>query len=555
MIEQLAISNIGVIEAATLDFAPGLNVITGETGAGKTMLLTAIGLIAGERADTSKVRSGAKQSSVDAIITGRVATEFAERCDAQTDDGALIVARTVPAAGRARASLGGRAVPASMLGELAAQTITIHGQAQQLHLRSATYQRETLDTAGGRATAELLATYRAAYVRHEELSERLEELNASRQQRAQQRQALQTGIDMISAVEPYEGEDDELKNRVEALTNVDDMRRGLSAAGAALESDGGAIASLEAALTSVKSLTRFDEGCGELVDQLAAASTQLGEVASELATRLAQLDADPAALDALHERRAEITALLRVYGPTIADALSWREAAQRELERLDDSPAAREKLTLEVAEAKAQLERAADQLHRSRSATAAALSEAVGNELSALAMPKARLVINVARCDYATHGSDTIEFLLQAHPGASPTALGHGASGGELSRVMLALELCVAARTNAGGHTFVFDEIDAGIGGATARRVGERLARLATSHQVVVVTHVAQVAAFAERHFVVVKHDDAASATTSVQLVESDEREVEIARMLGGTDTDAALRHAAELICDANVAR
>lgn len=555
MIEQLAIRNIGVIEEATLDFVPGLNVISGETGAGKTMLLTAIGLIAGDRADTSKVRAGAKKASVDAIITGKLASAFAARYDGECDDDALIVARTVPASGRARASLGGRAVPASALSELAEQTITIHGQAQQLHLRSATYQRDTLDTAGGAAVSECLARYRTAFDHYQELDAQLRELTASSQARAQQRQALQTGIDMITAVEPYDGEDDELKNRVEALTNIDDMRRALSTSASALQADGGAMSAVDQAVMSLKSITRFDTSAGALIDQLQAANAQIGDVTSELGARLADLDADPAALDALHERRAEITALLRVYGPTIAEALAWREAAISELARLDDSPAAREKLAAALSEAKTQLERAASDLHDARSATANELSEAVGSELAALAMPKARLVIDVTRGDYATHGADTIQFMLQAHPGAAPTALGHGASGGELSRVMLALELCVAARGAIAGHTFVFDEIDAGIGGATARRVGERLARLAATHQVVVVTHVAQVAAYANRHFVVVKNDDASHASTSVKIVDGNAREVEIARMLGGTDTDAALRHAAELICDANVAR
>ncbi|MDO5727392.1 MAG: AAA family ATPase, partial [Bowdeniella nasicola] len=364
MIDQLTIRNIGVIEAATLEFCPGLNVITGETGAGKTMLLTAIGLITGERADSSRVRAGAARASVDAVFVGEQATKFAETMDAECDDGEVIVSRTVPASGRARARLGTRPVPAAALAELAATTITIHGQAQQLHLRSTTYQRETLDAAGGEKIAKLQAEYRESYEHYHRLTARLEASRADSQARAQQRQALETGIRMITGVEPRIGEDDELRTRIEQLTNIDEVRRALTSAITILDAEEGVLSQLDQLSHTLTTMARFDPSAASLADEVSDASSQIGEVHNELARKLTDLDADPDQLDALHERRAEITTLLRVYGPTIAEALTWRDQAHAKLQDLDDSPAALARLHEETQRAHQQVSAAAAALHQ-----------------------------------------------------------------------------------------------------------------------------------------------------------------------------------------------
>lgn len=554
MIDQLACTNIGVIERAELSFGPGLSVITGETGAGKTMLLTAIGLIAGDRADASRVRAGAERATVDATICDpddpAALAALAERVDGELDDGALLVSRSVPASGRARASLGGRPVPAGVLAELAERYVTIHGQAEQLKLRRASHQRAILDAYGGEKVAAARTQYIAAFDAAREAAELLAKLNESSTERAQRAAALRAGIAAIEEVDPKAGEDDELKARAERLTNIDELRRGVETAYAHLGArEDAATAQLAEAERALSGASHVDESLAPLLDQLAESATVIADVASQLSGYLGDLDVAPGELDQIHARRAAITQLLRVYGPEITDALAWRDDAARELTELDDSPEALAAARAAAEQTAAALTKAATALRQARRAAAQELGAAITAELADLAMPNARVRIRVEEIEPARHGADEIAFELAAHTGADFLPITQGASGGELSRLMLALEVCIAASQPA--RTFVFDEIDAGIGGETATRVGKRLARLAAHHQVIVVTHVAQVAAFAAGHIVIEKHDGATVRTTA-RAVEGDQRVAEVARMLGGTDTDVALTHAAELIAAAS---
>ncbi|MDO4607112.1 MAG: DNA repair protein RecN [Bowdeniella nasicola] len=560
MIDQLTIRSIGVIDYADLSFGSGLTVITGETGAGKTMLLTAIGLIAGQRADTSRVRAGAVCATVDAAVIdpdGNLQlADFATRHDCELDDGALLIGRTVPAQGRARASLGGRAVPASLLAELAENTITIHGQAEQLRLRSTAYQREMLDAAAGSRGSKARSAYEAAYRRHRELVERQRVLASCSQERAQRAAALRAGISAIDKVSPEEGEDDCLRLQAERLTNIDDVRRAAQRADLLLnDADRGALAQLADATRELAAAARYDDALAQWASQLDDAARLGSDAANELAAYASTLTADAGELDEIHARRAEITTLLRMYGPTIADALQWRVDAEQELATLDDSPEALEQLSRDVEAAAEILREKAAALRDIRRTAGKKLAQNVTAELHALAMPKATLRIQVEAADYAGHGADDIRFELQPHPGSDYRPLGQGASGGELSRLMLALEVCAADVSGTSGRTFVFDEVDAGVGGAAATAVGARLARLAVHHQVFVVTHIAQVAAFANGHIVIRKDDSEDRASTQAYPVTGEQRTREIARMLGGTHSENALRHAAELIQAANVAR
>lgn len=558
MIEKLTCTNIGVIARADLSLAEGLTVITGETGAGKTMLLTAIGLIAGERAESSRVRAGAERATVDAVLTdpadAAALQTIADGVDGELDDEALLISRTVPASGRARAMLAGRPVPAGVLAEVAERYLTIHGQSEQLKLRSEAHQRAILDGYGGERIAAALATYREAYRAAKAAREHLAGLQESSTERAQRAAALTAGIAAIDEVEPEVGEDEALKARAERLTNIDELRRGVESAYGLLTAREDAatnvLAEAERALTQA---SQVDETLEPQLAQLSDAGTLLADVAAHLSSYLSDLDVAPGELDQIHARRAAITQLLRLYGPEISDALAWRESAKAELHAIDDSPAAMAEAEKAARETAAALTTAAKALTRARAAAGKELGEAITAELADLAMPNARVRIRLEEIKPAPHGADRIAFELSAHAKAAFVPLAQGASGGELSRLMLALEVCIAASQPP--RTFVFDEIDAGIGGETTTRVGARLARLAAHHQVIVVTHVAQVAAFAAGHIVIRKDEDASGATTSASEVSGTERTAEVARMLGGTDSDVALSHANELIRAATVAR
>ncbi|MDO5701605.1 MAG: DNA repair protein RecN [Bowdeniella nasicola] len=560
MIDTLALRDVGVIESAELDFPAGLTVITGETGAGKTMLLTAIALIAGERADASRVRKGAARATVDAVLTDthhpeRLAT-IAEQVDAELDDGALLIGRTVPAQGRARASLGGRQVPAGVLRDLAETYITIHGQSEQLKLRQASFQRTALDDAGGEQLRAALTEYRAAFETFQEVDARLAALRTSSTERAQRRAALTSGVSQIDQVDPKVGEDDNLRLQAERLTNIDELRRLTQTAYAALDTgETSAVERLGQAAHALRSATEFDAELGPWAEELTHAATLASEIAGHVTAYAGDLAVEPGQLDTIHARRAEISALLRIYGPTIEDALAWRDAAQAELASSDDSPEAMARLRDQHERCSAALEDAANRLREERTRVATRLADAIGTELAELGMASAKVRIRVEPQEPASHGADEITFELRAHAGAPYRPIGQGASGGELSRLMLALEVCLADASGASGHTFVFDEIDAGIGGATATKVGARLARLALHHQVLVVTHVAQVAAFATGHVRIVKDESGSAVRTRAEALQGAERTREIARMLGGTDSETAMRHAAELVNAANVGR
>ncbi|GGE91291.1 DNA repair protein RecN [Mycetocola zhadangensis] len=561
MIEEIGIRDLGVIAEATLPLGTGFTAITGETGAGKTMVVTALGLLLGGRADSGVIRQGNGQASVDGrwVIPadGAVADRVAEAGGGVDPFGEgqaeLTLGRSVSAEGRSRAQVGGRSAPVGVLAELGEQLVVVHGQSDQVRLRSQTAQRDALDRFAGAELAELLADYRTVYSRFLENTTERDTLIRERDARSAEAADLREIIAEIEAVAPQPGEDDELATRAERLTNLEELR--LAAAGAreaisAEESEGPDVAMLlDSARRQLERVSAYDAELGTLAEQVATASYQLSEVALELSRYLAGLDADGAReLEIVQDRRSELSVLLRKYGPSFDDVLATLENGNRRLLELDSDSDRIDELTT-IVEADATLvDTLATRVSEMRGSAAARLATAVSDELSALAMPDATLVIDVTGTDELTFsGRDNISFLLKPHAGAEPRALAKGASGGELSRVMLAIEVVIAGTDPV--PTFVFDEVDSGVGGAAAIEIGRRLAKLAETAQVIAVTHLAQVAAFANNHLAVVKDSDGTVTASSVRQLTGDERTAEMARLLSGlADSESGLAHAGELL-------
>ncbi|WOF21969.1 DNA repair protein RecN [Microbacterium betulae] len=556
MIEEMRLRDLGVIAEAALPMGSGFTAITGETGAGKTMVVTGLGLLLGQRADSGVVRAGASQASVEGVwvvpeegaVADRVREAGGELEPIGGGSAELYLSRSLAAEGRSRASVGGRAAPAGVLADLADALVVVHGQADQLRLKSAAAQRDALDRFAGDAVRDALAAYREAWDGVRALDQELDLLVAQRAARAAEAESLRAALAEIEQAEPAEGEDVALAARAERLANAEELRSAAAVAREALSSEEG-LADVSGLVGEAK---RALERTGDpvltgLAEQVADLGYRAADLAVELSGFLADLDeAGPQELAAVEERRAVIGALVRAHGSLDA-AISLLDTGSARLAELDDDGDRVERLTLERDELRERLDAAAGLVTAARTEAAARLGTAVTEELHALAMPDALLVVEVAPGPESASGRDDVAFRLAPHPGAEPRAVSRGASGGELSRVMLAIEVVIAETDPV--PTFVFDEVDAGIGGAAAIEVGKRLARLAQSSQVIAVTHLAQVAAFAGNHLSVVKAHDGSVTSSSVQRLEGAAREAEMARLLSGLpDSDAALGNARELL-------
>ncbi|MCG7285909.1 DNA repair protein RecN [Cellulomonas sp. ACRRI] len=576
MFEEITISDLGVITGAQIRLHPGLTVLTGETGAGKTMVLTGLNLLLGGKADPATVRTGATTAVVEGRVVvpeGSPVLERAEEAGAAVDDdGALLLVRTVQAAtdgsaGRSRAHLGGRSVPQAVLGELAEQLITVHGQQDQARLRSPQHQREALDAFAGAAHGALLGEYRQAWAERGRLQATIDDLTARRQDLAREAELLRLGLAEVERIDPQPGEDVDLAREIERLEHAEDLRAAASGAHAALlgDEDAGDEGANAAAL--VEHAKRLLDGAGshdarlaELRDRVAEAGYLLADAATELSSYLQDLQADPLRLDAAQTRRAELASLTRSYGEDVDAVLRWADESGRRLLDIGDGDERVAGLTAERDALDGRLADLAGRIGAARREAAERLAATVSAELAGLAMGGASLTVRVeAAPELGPHGGDVVEMLLVPHPGAPGRPLGKGASGGELSRVMLALEVALATSPDRGEHTpgtFVFDEVDAGVGGRAATEVGRRLAALARGSQVLVVTHLAQVAAFADRHLVVTKSRDGAVTASDVAEVAGEDRVRELARMLSGQEESGTARaHAAELLELADLAR
>lgn len=554
MISELRIFDLGVIQSATLDLAPGFTAVTGETGAGKTMIVTSLGLLLGARGDSGVIRQGADRARVEGMFAA-LPNDTAERvaeAGGDVEEGAVLIARQITTS-RSRCFVGGTGVPASLAADLTADLVTIHGQSEQVRLAAPERQRAILDRYAGAELVDALVAYREDWSARQAARAELSQLRDHARERAREIDLLQFGIREIDQFDPQPGEDVALTEEAERLQAVDDLRLAAHTALVALAGDEDAIdeaSALTAAAIARKALAGA-AGTDATVAPLAERAAELTALASELsqdvASYLSDLAADPARLEWIAERRAGLQGLTRKYGETIDDVLAWGRQSAHRLGMLTSSDDRIDVLADRVEALDATLAERARVITARRRAAADRLAEAVSDELAALAMPHARLTFTLeSLADLGPHGAEQVLLQFTANPGSSPRPIGKVASGGELSRIRLALEAVLAEGSDTG--TFVFDEVDSGVGGAVAIEIGRRLARLSRHSQVIVVTHLAQVAAFADRHLVVRKASDGQITTSGVHQLDDEERVAELARMMAGlADSDIALAHAREL--------
>lgn len=565
MLHELHIRNLGVIEEATAEFSTGLSVVTGETGAGKTMVVSSLRLLSGHRADASRVRNGADKASVEGIFSADspAVEELVDQVGGYIDEGEVIASRTVNATGRSRAHLAGKTVAAGVLGEFAGHVITIHGQNDQMRLLDPVRQLGALDDYAG--LADTVAEYREKRAEWLRLDKDLRRRMAARRDLALESETLQRAVEAIDDIDPQPGEDAEVKAQIKRLQAADDIRAGLQRAQAALDGlDGmgsgddfgdseGAGALVSQAANELSGLVDPDDegdSFSDLADRLNEVGVLLGDISSEIGQALLDVP-DPDELDGLLQRQTQLREL-RKYAVDVDGALAWRDQARERLASMDVSDEALQKLQDEVASAREVASAIAGKLSGARVRASKKFSKAVTEEIRGLHM-SAEIRVDVRQQEeLGPHGLDEVEFQLVQGGNVNPLA--GSASGGELSRVMLALEVVLAAGSD-GSRTMVFDEVDAGVGGKAAVEIGRRLAKLAIENQVIVVTHLPQVAAFGDAHVYVAKATSKDSVTSSVRTLSEDERTEELSRMLAGLESETGRAHAEELMAMAKEAK
>ena len=576
----MRIRGLGVIEDAVLELSPGFTAVTGETGAGKTMVVTGLGLLFGGRSDANLVRPNADRASVEgrlvldpASSAARTAAEAGAEMEPVGDGKAeLIISRSVGSDGRSRAQLGGQSVPIGILGALADDLVAMHGQSAQQSLLQPARQRTALDRYAGPAVTEPLREYRAAYERLRRIETTFAKLTTRARERAQEADLLRFGLAEVERVDPVAGEDEELDAESQRLGHADTLSTAAGTAHEALAGNPDETGSVLDALSMVTEASRaleaargHDPVLGALAQRLDEAAYLLADVSTDIAGYADGIEADPRRLADVQQRISDLTSLMRKYGPRLVDVIAWASRGSLRLQELEGDDDRIEVLGAERAEMRALLAEVAGRVSAGRRAAADRFASAVQAELAELAMPHARIEVPVTSKDagagsaadgleidgrtvaFGPHGADDVEIRLAPHPGAPFLPIAKGASGGELSRVMLAVEVVFAGSDPV--PTFVFDEVDAGVGGKAAVEVGRRLARLARTSQVIVVTHLPQVAAFADRQLVVLKSNDGSVTRSGVTVLNEVERRRELARMLAGLEeSELGQAHADELL-------
>ncbi len=535
MLSELHVKDLALVEDVWLEFGPGLTVLTGETGAGKTVLVSALKLLLGERADSTLVREGAEE----AVVEGRFVLDGRD----------VVVRRRLSAEGRSKCTVDGEMATVTMLADLLGPHVDLHGQHEHQALLSSSRHAGYLDRFIGQAASEARERYREAWRAMADARERLTTVEAALADRDRKADYLRFQVSDIDAVAPRDGEDEELKARLPRLRHGERLTGAASAAWAALKDDGGAADSVSGAIASLSQAHGLDPELDAITEVLGRLEVELTEAAGSLRHYTDGIEHDPAALDETERRLQQLGDLTRKYGPTIAEVLLVRDRAAAELALLEEGEGALDRARVEMETAAAALREAAAVLVASRDAGVAPFTERLAGAVAELALPKASF--EVARLPlefeaWTADGPERIEFLFASGPGESPRQLAKVASGGEVSRVMLALKSVLGGADAV--PVLVFDEVDAGIGGATALAVGRRLASLARSHQVLVITHLPQVAAFAGNHIVVEKAASAGRTVTTASPVEGDDLVTEIARMLAGDASSTGLAHARELL-------
>lgn len=563
MWQHLSLRSLGVIESAEIELGPGLTVITGETGAGKTMVITALALLRGQRADHGLLRVGAESTRVEASVAlppgSPVAGLVDEAGGRLDDDDVLLIGRILTAGGRSRAVAGGVGVPAALLSEITDSLVTVHGQGDQHRLSRSTAHRDALDAFGGTELAAALASYRPRHAEWTTMRRQLAELQDHLHERAREAEALGHGLRAVETVDPRPGEDDELRAEQGRLAHAETLMGAAEQAHAVLAGETstaeapGARDLVAAAVAKLTSAAGHDPELDSLATRAQEVEVLLDDVSLALRGYAETVETDPARLQTVQQRLADLQTLQRTYGPGLDDVIAWRDTAVARLAELETDETTIDDLRTRIAELEPRLREEARRVSALRREAASRLQERVQSELAALAMPAARLIIDVRTeidAEPGPDGLDEVTVLFAANPGSEVRPVQRSASGGELSRVMLALEVVLAEGSTV--PTYVFDEVDAGVGGEAAVEIGRRLARLARTAQVLVVTHLPQVAAFADDHHRVLKGDDGSVTTSTVVRLDPEARVHELARMLAGQgDSASAREHARELLRDA----
>ena len=563
-LEEIHLKNIGVITQASLEFDKGLTVLTGETGAGKTMVLTALNLVLGGKSESSLVRSGEERLTASALfsIPKKKIASF-ENFGIEIEDGSLSISRSVTTDGKSKAIASGVSVSASILSDASDYLVEIHGQSSGLNIAKGSKQRELLDRYAGSSLHKLLINYQDQLTTYQNIKNRITELKKNAASREESLAQLKLFSESFLKLKPVPDELNAIDDEISRLSSVEELRIAVTQAVQSLESeDSGVINSLALAKKSLDAVKSKDSKVEKFSDDFNEAFFVLADVVPDLTSYLQSLEADPDRLDFLQERKSALSAFIKKWADEGGADQGLKELIQRHLtisSSLEDLSGGEQRiaeLENELVVAKKNLVSSAKELTKERTTSGRQFSSKVSDEMHALSMPHTNLVIEILppnyesglkESDFTTYGCDSVSMFLQTHKDGPLVSLSKGASGGEMSRVMLALEVVLAASNPVG--TYVFDEVDAGVGGAAAIEVGRRLHALSKDAQVIVVTHLPQVAAWGDQHYVVQKSSDGTVVSSGVTSVQGDERVSEIARMLAGLqDSSSAKEHAAELL-------
>lgn len=556
-LNEISISGIGVIEKSNLEFGPGLTVITGETGAGKTMVLTALNLVLGGKADSALVRHGQERAIANA--TFQIPNDFASRFDEKgiiSEKGELILTRTVTKDGKSKAVASGSAVSASALQEISEELVMVHGQAASQTLTKSSKHLELLDL----YASTNLANFQSLFSETAELAKRIKTMKSASRERDRELQELKEFAAAYKKIKPQAGELQEVNDEINRLNSIEGLTSTAGTAGAIIEDDeAGVLTQLGSARKALEKAVALDSSLGEISDKLNEAFFEMQDIAANLASYLSDLAADPARLEYLQNRKSELNSFIKKYSKsTSGDSNEALHELIEQAANIDNQISDLEGGDQRISELEKELEllqsktvAEAKLISKSRTTAAAKLSKAASDEIHALSMPNTNLVVEVKAgekfSELSSLGFDEVNFYLQTHKDGPLVSIAKGASGGELSRVALAIEVVIAMNEEIG--TYIFDEVDAGVGGKAAIEVGRRLKELSKFAQVIVVTHLPQVAAWGDTHFVVSKDETGSVSLSQVRKVSSDERIEEIARMLAGHETsESARKHAEELI-------
>ncbi|MGM0432614.1 MAG: DNA repair protein RecN [Spirochaetota bacterium] len=554
MLERLWITNFAIIAELTIEFSPGFCILTGETGAGKSILIGALGLLLGEKGDVSNIRTGADEASVAALVSvhSQEASTWLADQGIEDDDGAVLIRRTLKAAGRGTITIQNVPVTRGMLREFSLLLFNIHGQHDHQTLLQPASQLKLLDRYAHlegdvRSFSQLFASY-------VEARKEVERLQAAQEHQEREQELLQFAVDEIDSARLTPGEDEEIAGELQRLSQHERLSETIETVRQSLHPQSGATAGIREGAKELESAAGIDNSLGELSERLSSARYELEDIFEEIRRYHDQLEYSPQRLDELNQRQQVIRSLKKKYGASIEDVLVYRDEAADKLEAIEHSEETLQQAQQKVSTLSKEVEAASRRLSEKRGEVAAVLEPQVQEHIAKLGMPNAEFRVQIepktdaaGKTTCSSNGIDTVNLLLSANLGEPLKPISSVASGGELSRIMLALK-SVCSETEQ-TETLIFDEIDAGIGGTVAVAVGQHLKELAASRQVLCITHLASVAAKADAHLVVEKHESDQRTETSVYSVSGEERVAELARMLSGTDfEEKALEHARMLI-------